>query len=87
MNRLPALNIVVQRPRDLAELKELRLTLLRTAWREKTNADIAASIIAFIRQAALGDPLVAYEERGPGGEEGARVTEVDRLQGELWEAG
>jgi type I restriction enzyme, R subunit len=74
MNRLPALNIVVQRPRDLtrAELKQLRLALdeagysdafLRTAWREKTNADIAASIIGFIRQAALGDPLVPYEER------------------------
>jgi type I site-specific restriction endonuclease len=74
MNRLPALNIVLQRPRDLtrAELKELRLALdeagysdafLRTAWREKSNADIAASIIGFIRQAALGDPLVPYEER------------------------
>lgn len=74
MNNLPALAIVVQRPRDLtrAELKELRLALdqagytdafLRTAWREKTNADVAASIIGFIRQAALGDPLVPYEER------------------------
>ena len=74
MNKLPALAIVVQRPRELtrAQLKELRLALdeagfreafLRTAWREKTNADIAASIIGFIRQAALGDALVPYEER------------------------
>ncbi len=28
-----------------------------------TNADIAASIIGFIRQATLGDALVPYEER------------------------
>ncbi|HJL18934.1 MAG TPA: type I restriction-modification enzyme R subunit C-terminal domain-containing protein [Sandaracinaceae bacterium LLY-WYZ-13_1] len=36
---------------------------LRTAWRQKSNQDIAASIIGYIRQAALGDPLVPYEER------------------------
>ena len=74
MNRLPALVVVAQRPKDLtrAELKELALALdnagfternLQTAWREKTNEDIAASIIGFIRQAAIGDPLVAYERR------------------------
>jgi type I restriction enzyme R subunit len=74
VNKIPALAVVTQRPRDLtrAQLKELRLALdvagypeafLRTAWREKTNADIAASIIGFIRQAALGDALVPYEER------------------------
>ena len=28
-----------------------------------TNEDIAASIIGFIRQAALGDALVSYEQR------------------------
>jgi type I restriction enzyme R subunit len=28
-----------------------------------TNQEIAASIIGYIRQAALGDPLVPYEER------------------------
>src|SRR6185369_13247885 len=60
MNRLPALLIVTQRPRDLTrqQLKELRLeldragfseTALRTAWREMTNEEIAASIIGFIR--------------------------------------
>ncbi|WP_339394301.1 type I restriction-modification enzyme R subunit C-terminal domain-containing protein [Nostoc sp. UHCC 0870] len=53
-------------------MKELRLMLdqagysektLQVAWREMTNADIAASIIGFIRQATLGDALVPYEER------------------------
>lgn len=74
LNKIAALAVVTQRPRDLtrAELKALRLALdsagysetaLRTAWRDATNADIAASIIGFIRQAALGDPLVPYEDR------------------------
>lgn len=73
-NKITALTVVTQRPRDLtrAELKALRIALdnagysetnLRTAWRDATNADIAASIIGFIRQAALGDPLVRYEDR------------------------
>jgi type I restriction enzyme R subunit len=76
-NKLPALNVVVQRPRDLTrnQLKELKLALdqagfneagLQTAWRETTNQDIAASIIGFIRQRALGEPLVPYTERVAG---------------------
>jgi type I restriction enzyme R subunit len=74
LNKLPALVVVTQRPRELtrAQLKELKLILdkegyselaLRTAWRETTNADIAASIIGFVRQSALGDALVPYDER------------------------
>lgn len=74
MNTIAALKLVVQRPRDLtrADLRELRLALdrkgyseanLRRAWADTKNEDIAASIIGFIRQAALGDPLVPYEER------------------------
>jgi len=74
LNTIPALIVVTQRPRDLtrAQLKELRLLLdaagysektLQVAWRDTTNEDIAASIIGFIRQAALGDVLVSYEQR------------------------
>ncbi|MBD2357035.1 type I restriction-modification system endonuclease [Tolypothrix sp. FACHB-123] len=74
MNKIPALMIVTQRPRELtrAQLKELRILLdtagytetnLKTAWREMTNEDIAASIIGFIRQATLGDALIPYAER------------------------
>jgi type I restriction enzyme R subunit len=73
-NKLPALIAVTQRPRELTreQLREIRLLLdqaqfreswLQTAWRDKSNADIAATIIGFVRQAALGDPLVPYEQR------------------------
>lgn len=74
LNKLPALVAVTQRPRDLtrAHLRELRSLLeeqgfreswLQTAWRNTSNADIAASIIGFVRQAALGEALVPYSER------------------------
>ena len=36
---------------------------LNSAWRDMTNQDIAADIIAFIRQQALGSPLVSHETR------------------------
>ena len=36
---------------------------LKAAWRSQTNEEIAASIIGYVRQAALGDALVPYEER------------------------
>ena len=73
-NALPALTTVLQRPWELTrkDLRELRLALdqrgyneatLATAWRETTNQDLAASIMGYIRQAALGDPLVPYEHR------------------------
>ena len=74
LNDIPALLVVTQRPRDLTRqaLKELQLALdkagytdaaLRSAWRDKTNHDIAASIIGHVRRAALGDALVPYETR------------------------
>ena len=73
-NELPALITVLTRPRDLTrkQLKELVLALdvagftemrLATAWRELSNQDIAARIIGYIRQAAVGDALVPYTER------------------------
>ena len=65
---------MLTRPRDLtrAQLRELVLALdaagysetrLATAWRELTNQDIAARIVGYIRQAAIGDALVPYAER------------------------
>jgi len=36
---------------------------LATAWRETTNQAMAASIMGYIRQAALGDALVPYDQR------------------------
>ncbi len=73
-NDIPALLTVLTRPRELTrkQLRELALELdragysetnLATAWREKTNQDIAARIVGYIRQAAIGDPLLPYEQR------------------------
>jgi type I restriction enzyme R subunit len=73
-NSIPALLTVLTRPRDLTrkQLRELALELdragfseanLTMAWREMTNQEIAARIVGFIRQAAIGDPLVPYEKR------------------------
>lgn len=74
MNSVPALLAATQRPRELTrrELRELAALLdeqgfseagLRRAYGTARNADIAAHIIGFVRQAALGDPLVPYEAR------------------------
>ena len=74
VNKIAALTLVVQRPRDLtrAELKSLRLELdalgysdanLRRAWSDAKNEDIAASIIGFVRQAALGDAPTPFDLR------------------------
>lgn len=73
-DRIPALLTVLTRPRELTrkQLRELALELdragfsetnLATAWREMTNQDIAARIVGYIRQAALNDPLLPYEQR------------------------
>ena len=74
MNAVPALIAATQRPRDLTreELKQIALLLdekgfseasLRQAYGRVRNADIAAHIVGFVRQAALGDPLVPYQTR------------------------
>ncbi len=74
LNQSVALSVVVNRPRDLTreQLKEVRMLLdnagysetnLRTAWRNQTNHEIAASIIGYIRQAALGEALIPFEQR------------------------
>lgn len=73
-NQIPALLTVLTRPRELtrAQLRELVLALdsagfteaqLASAWREMTNQDIAARIVGYIRQAAIGDALIPYAER------------------------
>lgn len=74
LNQSAALAVVVNRPRDLTrdQLREVRLLLdghgyseahLQAAWRHQSNQAIAASIIGFIRQAALGEALVPFEQR------------------------
>lgn len=73
-NKIAALNVAVTRPKELTRehLKQLKLALaenefneaaVRTAWREAKNEDIAASIIGYVRQMALGSPLIPFEAR------------------------
>lgn len=73
-NQLPALMTVVQRPRELTrrDLVQLITALesagfdersLTSAWAQKANHEIAARVLGFVRQAALGDALVPYEQR------------------------
>lgn len=74
INQHAALMTVVNRPKDLTRehLKEIRMLLdgagysetnLNTAWRGKTSHEIAAGIIGHIRRAALGEPLIPFDER------------------------
>ncbi|WP_337842096.1 type I restriction-modification system endonuclease [Rheinheimera sp.] len=74
LNQSVALAVVVNKPRDLTreQLKEVKLMLdsagfseatLRSAVRGQTKEDIAASIVGHIRRAALGEPLLPFEQR------------------------
>ncbi len=74
INKMPALLVVTQRPRDLTrdDLRTLKLALdqegfsekaVQSAWRDQKNEDIAATIVGYIRQLALGSPLMSYSER------------------------
>ena len=73
-NQIPALVTVVTRPQELTrkQLRELQYELdkagfsesnLTAAWSKMNNHQIAASIIGYIRQAAIGDPLIPFSER------------------------
>ena len=74
INQSAALAVVVNKPKDLTrdQLREIRLLLdqhgyseakLQSAWRNQTNQDIAAGIIGYIRQAAIGEALIPFEQR------------------------
>lgn len=74
LNQSAALAVVVNKPRDLTrgQLREVKLLLdnhgysqarLQSAVRNQTNKDIAASIIGYIRRAALGEALIPFEQR------------------------
>ena len=74
MNSIAALKTVCTRPTELTrnDLKTLLLELdrhdftekqLNSAWHDMTNQDIAADIIAFIRQQAIGSTLISHEQR------------------------
>lgn len=73
-NEIVALNVLYNRPMELdrSSLKDLKMKLslngfsetnLNTAWKNLTNKDIAADIIAYIRTFAMGLPMETPEER------------------------
>lgn len=74
VNEVEALKIVCTKPHSLTrkELKDLRLLLddegysktqLNTAYKDVTNQQIVADIIAHVRTAALGVDLISHEDR------------------------
>lgn len=74
ISQVAALKVICTKPNQITrqQLKDIRLLLdnngfsetkLKTAWRNKTNQEIAASIIGYIRQAALGEALLPFDER------------------------
>ena len=69
-----ALNVIVNRPRDMTreQLREVKLlldehefqvTTLKKAWSQQSNQEIAAEIVAYIRRAALGEAFIPFPER------------------------
>ncbi|MFO0558912.1 MAG: type I restriction-modification system endonuclease [Polyangiales bacterium] len=81
-NRVDALMVLATRPKDMtrAQLRSLAVVLeeggfderaLQAATRAVSNVDVAAKLVGFVRQRAVGDALRSYEER------------VDRAEREL----
>ncbi|OEF06030.1 type I restriction-modification system endonuclease [Vibrio genomosp. F10] len=73
-NKVTALDTVVNRPRDLTkadlvsllskmETKQFNEQTLLQARKAAKQEDVAARIIGLIRQAAIGSPLIPFEER------------------------
>lgn len=73
-NQQEALDIIINRPRDLTRKGLLELQewfdgqnfnepTLKTAWKETKNQDIAARLIGHIRRAAIGGALLPFEQR------------------------
>ncbi|MDV0447523.1 hypothetical protein MsAg5_14230 [Methanosarcinaceae archaeon Ag5] len=74
MDKIAGLNIVCTRPKELTleSLKSLRNEMARQGFTEQylnmavkeiRNVDVAADLITFIRNEALGVPLTSHEER------------------------
>ncbi|OYS46186.1 type I restriction-modification system endonuclease [Limosilactobacillus reuteri] len=72
-NTVPAMEVVLNRPKDLTidDLRKINDVLvahgfrtndLQSAWKATNKRQVAASIIGFIRQAALGVELVSEDE-------------------------
>ncbi|HCG8567985.1 type I restriction-modification system endonuclease [Vibrio parahaemolyticus] len=74
VNQQEALDIIINRPRDLTRKGLIELqewfdaqnyndSTLRHAWNVAKNQDIAAKLIGHIRRASIGDALMPFEQR------------------------
>ena len=74
MNKVVALNILCTKPKEMTrnDLKAIKSILdeegfneeyLKAAYKDMTNEEITADIIAFIRQKAIGSVLISKEDR------------------------
>ncbi|MGL5752939.1 MAG: type I restriction-modification enzyme R subunit C-terminal domain-containing protein, partial [Paraclostridium sp.] len=74
MNEIVALNVLCTKPKEMTrtDLKAIKAILddngfseeyLKTAYKDMTNEEITADIIAFVRQKAIGSVLMSKEER------------------------
>lgn len=74
VNKQAALEVIINRPRDLTRKALLDLqewfdaqnydeSTLRKAWQATKNEDIAARLIGHIRRAAMGDALLPFDTR------------------------
>ncbi|CEI72714.1 type I restriction-modification system endonuclease [Romboutsia hominis] len=74
MNEIVALNVLCTKPKSMTrnDLKAIKQILdgagfneeyLKTAYKDMTNEEITADIIAFIRQKAIGSVLISKEDR------------------------
>lgn len=74
VNQQEALDIIINRPRDLTRKGLIELqewfdaqnyndSTLRYAWNVAKNQDIAAKLIGHIRRASIGDALMPFEQR------------------------
>lgn len=77
MNQIVALNVLCTKPKQMTrnDLKAIKAILddagfseeyLKAAYKDMTNEEIVADIIAFVRQKAIGSPLISKEERVKG---------------------
>ncbi len=73
-NQQDALDIIINRPRDLTRKGLIELqewfdgqnyndATLRSAWKVAKNQDIAAKLIGHVRRASMGDALLPFEQR------------------------
>jgi type I restriction enzyme R subunit len=95
LNKIAALELAVTRPRDLTreDLRQLQVTLaqhqftdriIHAAWKQTRSEDIAATLIGYIRQLAIGSPLVPFAIRVDKGLQRLLASQAWTVQQRRW---